>query len=58
MEDLRNKYKQIKCCKCNNRNASSMQDKCDMRVFQYGNYVYCKCCNMSGNDKELKEKVM
>lgn len=58
MKDLRKEYQETKCCKCNNKKLNPIHDKCDIRVYQFGNYMYCKCCNMSGKDKELKEKVI
>ncbi len=56
--DLIKKYKDEKCSKCNNRQRKLEEDLCDIKQFQYNGYVYCKCCNMTGVDKEIKQKVM
>jgi hypothetical protein len=57
MEGIKEKYKVIKCSKCSNRDAKIESDKCDIRTYHDHEYRYCRCCNMTSDDKEIKEKI-
>lgn len=58
MQEIIEKYKKDKCSRCINRNKKLEEDKCEIKIFQYNDYRYCKCCNMSDDRKEIKEKVI
>lgn len=53
MEDLRKEYMNTKCNKCKNRKEKPEKDKCTIKIFQIGKYVYCKCENCSDLNKEI-----
>ena len=60
MEDIREEYKREKCSKCKNKKANISTDKCNIKTYQYGNYLYCRCINFNGeNDlQEIKKKII
>ncbi len=58
MQELINRYKKDKCSRCTNKNNKAEEDKCQIKTFQYDNYRYCKCCNMSDEKKEIKQKII
>ncbi len=58
MEDIKEKYKETKCLECANKKSKIEEDKCDIRTYQYNDYQYCKCCNMTNDKKEIKQKII
>ncbi len=58
MKEMINEYIKDKCMRCKNQNSKIEEDKCNIKIFQYGDYKYCKCCNMSDANQEIKKKII
>ena len=55
MEDIREEYKIEKCSKCKNKKANISVDRCNIKTYQYGNYLYCRCINLETEGRDLQE---
>ncbi len=58
MQDIVNEYLKLNCSRCNNKKSKIEEDKCELHIYEYNGYKYCKCSNMSDNCKELKKKII
>jgi len=56
--DLKEEYKKEKCLICKNKNKKIEEDLCEIKQFSDNQYIYCKCCNMTEKNNELKRKIM
>lgn len=61
MVEIREEYKQKKCKSCKNRKSNIAQDDCNIKTYQYDNYLYCKCVNQDdevSHTQEIKRKII
>lgn len=58
MQEIIREYVDTKCVNCQNKRTKVEAEKCDIRIFQYNDYRYCKCCNQTSPKKEIKKKII
>lgn len=54
---IRKKFKEEKCNRCRNKNELPEKDKCNIKVFQMNNYLYCKCENCTDIPQEIRMEL-
>ena len=59
METIGEEYLRRKCKICRNRKEKPEKDICNIRVYQYNGYIYCKCVNEDTptNKTEIRRKI-